>query len=92
MKLYKPDGKYNVNGKVNISGERMRQIRERQNMSQEQLAARLQVAGLNITQKSVSRMETGLRVVPDFELAYLAEALGVSINYLLGMDDPRDDE
>ena len=48
----------------------MRQTRERENLSQEQLAAKLQLAGLNITQKAVSRMETGTRVIADYELPF----------------------
>ena len=65
----------------------MRQTRERENLSQEQLAAKLQLAGLNITQKAVSRMETGKRVIADYELPYLADVLGVTIYYLLGMEE-----
>ena len=57
----------------------MRQTRERENLSQEQLAAKLQLAGLNITQKAVSRMETGKRVIADYELPYLADVLDVTI-------------
>ena len=65
----------------------MRQTRERENLSQEQLAAKLQLAGLNITQKAVSRMETGNRVIADYELPYLADVLDVTIYYLLGMEE-----
>ena len=65
----------------------MRQTRERENLSQEQLAAKLQLAGLNITQKAVSRMETGKRVIADYELPYLADVLDVTIYYLLGTEE-----
>ena len=65
----------------------MCQTRERENLSQEQLAAKLQLAGLNITQKAVSRMETGKRVIADYELPYLADVLDVTIYYLLGMEE-----
>ena len=65
----------------------MRQTRERENLSQEQLAAKLQLAELNITQKAVSRMETGKRVIADYELPYLADVLDVTIYYLLGMEE-----
>ena len=65
----------------------MRQTREREKLSQEQLAAKLQLAGLNITQKAVSRMETGKRVIADYELPYLADVLDVTIYYLLGMEE-----
>lgn len=77
MKIYKPEGR------CNVSGEVVRETRERDNLSQEQLAARIQLAGLSITQKAISRIETGDRVVADYELEYLADALGVTVNYLL---------
>ena len=77
MKIYK------FNGKCNLSGERVRQERERLKLSQEKLAAKLQLLGLDVTQKAVSRIETGDRVVADYELVALAKALGVSVEYLL---------
>ena len=55
-------------------------------LSQEQLAAKLQLAGLNLGQKAISRIETGERIVADFELEYLADALGVTIYHLLGKE------
>lgn len=42
--------------------------------------------GLDITQKAISRIETGDRIVADYELEYLADALGVTIYYLLGKE------
>ena len=77
MRIYKPDGR------CNISGEKVRAAREGAGISQEQLAARLQLAGLNITQKAVSRIETGDRIVADYDLEYLANALGVTVCQLL---------
>ena len=59
----------------------------RSGLSQEELAARLQLAGLNLNQKAVSRIETGDRVVPDFELLYFSEVLEVPICELLSADD-----
>ena len=41
--------------------------------------------GLELNQKVVSRVETGLRVVPDFELAYYARALDTDVLWLLGL-------
>lgn len=75
---------YTYHGKCNLAGEQIRAARESSGMSQEQLAAKLQLAGINITQKAVSRVETGVRVVPDYELPAYAKALGVSILALLG--------
>lgn len=78
---------YSYQGRCNISGERIRQAREAEKLSQEQLAARLQLLGMEITQKSISRIETGLRVVPDFELQFFAATLDVSVLYLLNLTD-----
>lgn len=55
-------------------------------MSQEELAVRMQLAGLQMGQMAVSRIETGKRLVPDFELPLLADALGVSTDWLLGKE------
>lgn len=62
----------------------IRKQREGAGLSQEQLAAKLQLAGLDLNQKAVSRIETGERVVPDFELLFFSEVLGVPICTLLG--------
>ena len=66
-----------VDGKCNICGERVRLARERYGLSQEELAAKIQLNGHSLTQKAISRIEMGLRVVPDFEIPLLASALNV---------------
>ena len=81
VKIYRP------NGSCNISGIRVREARETIGISQERLAARIQLAGLSITQKAISRIETGDRIVADYELPYLASALGVTVYYLLNEDE-----
>lgn len=78
LKLYR-----NTNGRCNASGPAIRALREKAGISQEQLAAKLQLAGLNLNQKAVSRIETGNRVVPDFELSYFAMVFNVSVCTLL---------
>ena len=65
----------NKDGKCNISGP-----------SQETLAAYLQLKGLDLNQKAISRIETGDRVIPDYELQYFSEALGAPISVLLQID------
>lgn len=75
---------YTLDGRCNISGERIRSARTQAKMTQEQLAARLQLAGLQMGQMAVSRIESGKRLVPDFELPIIAEALHVTTDWLLG--------
>jgi len=69
---------------VNVAGPHVRALRLERGMSQEQLAAKLQLLGYSIGQKAISRLETGDRVVTDYELLLLAQALGVSPLRLLG--------
>jgi transcriptional regulator with XRE-family HTH domain len=52
-------------------------------MSQDQLAAKLQTEGLGVNQNSISRIETGKRVVADYELKVLADVLNASVDDLL---------
>jgi len=82
MKLYK-----HIDGKCNASGGKIRELREYAGLFQEQLAGRLQHAGLNLNQKAVSRIETGDRVVPDFELLYFAKVLKVPVCKLLDTEE-----
>lgn len=82
MKLYKY-----TDGKCNASGGKIRELREAAGLSQEQLAGRLQLAGLNLNQKAISRIETGDRVVPDFELVYFSEVLSVPVCKLLNTEE-----
>lgn len=77
---------YTFQGRCNLSGKRVRLAREQAGLSQEQLAAKLQVEEINVTQKAISRLETGLRVVPDYELPALAKVLQVSVLWLLDME------
>ncbi|MBE5901244.1 MAG: helix-turn-helix transcriptional regulator [Lachnospiraceae bacterium] len=81
MKIYKYK-----NGRCNISGLKIRQLREKSNMSQEELSAALQLIGLDITQKAISRIETGERVVPDFELLYFSKIWNIPIQYFFQID------
>ena len=74
------------NGTINSCGERIKELRQTLGISQNDLAVKLQLVGLGITQKTISRIETGDRVVPDYELKYFAEALGVSVGFLLGLE------
>ncbi len=55
-------------------------------MEQQELLAKLQVEGLDISQSILSKIENGKRPVYDIELKIFAKVLGVSINWLLGID------
>ena len=78
---------YDYNGKKNICGDRVHEARCKHRLTQSDLAAKLQLAGINIERDSVSRIEIGTRFVADYELRVLAEILGVSVNWLIGKDE-----
>ena len=74
---------YQYHGRCNLCGVNVRRLREALGLTQDQLAARLQVIGLPLTQRAVSRIETGERVVADYELKLLADALETDTPTLL---------
>jgi len=76
---------YDFNGRKNICGERVKAARKKLNLSQENLAAKLQLEGVIIERDSVSRIELGTRFIADYELLALCKILNVSPEYLLGM-------
>ena len=77
---------YDWNGKKNICGDRVHEARQRLRMTQSDLAAQLQVAGIIMERDSVSRIEIGTRFVSDYELLILAKCLKVSPAWLLGIE------
>ena len=76
---------YDFNGSKNICGKRVKETRQKLKLSQENLAAKLQIEGVNIERDSVSRIEIGTRFVADYELFALCRVLNVSPEYLLGI-------
>lgn len=77
---------YDYNGKKNICGNRVHEARQRQRLTQADLAAQLQVAGIIIERDSISRIEIGTRFVADYELLAIAKCLKVTPSWLLGLD------
>jgi len=74
---------YDYKGRKNLCGDRVREARARKKITQADLAARLQVAGVIMERDSVSRIEIGTRFVTDYELAVLSDVLGVYVEWLL---------
>ncbi len=78
---------YDYNGRKNICGERVHLARKRKHMSQNELAAKMQINGIAIERDSVSRIEIGTRFVADYEIAILAKILDVTVDWLLSDSD-----
>ena len=78
---------YDFDGKKNISGDRIHQARTATRLSQNDLAARMQVEGVSIEREAISKIETGDRFVADYELKVFARILGVSVDWLLTQEE-----
>lgn len=78
---------YSYDGKRNISGDTIKKLRKAQKLSQQDLATRLQVAGISIERDSISRIENGSRFISDFELKAIAQILETTVNYLVDFDE-----
>lgn len=70
-------------GKKNLISLQLQLMRVRCDVSQEELAARMQVLGVSITQQAISLIECNKRTVTDFELACFCKALKCSERDLL---------
>ena len=67
---------------ANVVGPQIREARGKLGMTQEQFAARCQLAGLDISRSTLGQVEARLRYVSDEELIVLASLLGVSADHL----------
>ena len=76
---------YDYGGKKNICGDRIREARVVQRMSQREKKEKMQVEGITIERDSISRVEIGTRFVADYELKAFAKVLNVDIVWLLAI-------
>lgn len=60
-----------------IFGRKIRELREKADLTQEQLAARLQVEGCDITRSAVAKIEVGQRHVYPDEIKLIKNILNV---------------
>ena len=73
-------------GTKNIIGVRVEKRRKEIGMKQKDLLVQLQIRGVEINSSGLSKLEGQVRSVFDYELVALAEVLGVSVNWLLGLE------
>ncbi len=70
----------------NIIGARIKQAREKQQMSQKQLSEKLELLAVYTCRGSISRIENGHRAVTDIEIDAISKVLEVSLDYLFGRE------
>ena len=80
----KPTGS---SGEKNLISSRLIELRRQQNLSQRDLAHKLQLAGYDMDKNVITRIETNKRYVTDIELRALSEVLGVSYAFLIDGED-----
>lgn len=75
------------NGDNNICGANISRARKSLRISQRELAARLQLNGLDVDKNAIQRIESGKRFVTDIELVALAYVLNRSVLELLNLKE-----
>ena len=63
----------------NVIGAQVRVLREAAKLTQNELIARCQVAGLDISRVALGMLESGRRGISDYEVQFLAAALRVPV-------------
>lgn len=72
----------NINENIssfNITGKNIKKIRKDKKITQEDLCARMQVMGYQISRSDISKLENGKRFISDFEVVGFAQALKIDI-------------
>ena len=74
-------------GDRNIVGAKIEQHRKAIGLKQKDLLTQLQINGIDLNASGLSKLEGQLRYITDFELVAIAKVLGVSIDWLVGLDE-----
>ncbi len=75
--------KNQANGRKNLLGVKMREVRRARGISQRQVADDLAELGLIVDKNAVQRMESGQRFITDIELITIAKYLEIPVNELM---------
>ena len=72
-----------ADGRNNICGDKVTELRAALGISQKKLADRLQILGLDVDKNAIQRIEAGKRFVTDIELMYLCKVFNVGYAEML---------
>lgn len=75
--------KNQADGRKNLVGLKMQEVRKSRGISQRQVADDLNEMGLIIDKNAVQRMESGQRFITDIELVTIAKYLDIPLNELM---------
>ncbi len=73
----------NYNGRLNVSSNKIKELRMKNHLSLSGLSTKLALMGIDISKPSLHKLETGQRVLKDYELYGLSHIFKVSIEELL---------
>lgn len=74
MKSNKFRNKYNILGKIIANARKDFKI------SQNELASKMQLMGINIGKNEISKIECGKRLIRDYELIAIKDILNIDVN------------
>lgn len=72
-----------ISGEKNLISNRLIELRKLHNMSQRDLAHKLQIMGYDIDKNVITRIETNKRYVTDIELQAFCKIFDTSYEYLI---------
>lgn len=70
-------------GKLNAIGKDIRKYRQKLSLSQPQICSQMQLIGIDMTINSLNKIETGDRIIKEYELAGFSKIFGISSDELL---------
>lgn len=75
--------KITFNNNKNIISQQLKIARIKKNLSQKELAAKMQLLNVSMDQQMISKIENNMRIVTDYELACFCQILSISPEELL---------
>ncbi len=71
------------NNQLNVTGKKIKELRNKNHLSLTDLSTKLALIGIDIPKPSLHKLETGKRILRDYELYGLAYVFNVPIENLL---------
>lgn len=71
------------NNKLNVISQNVKKYRLSQNMSLSELSNKLQLIGIDIPKSSLQNIETGKRIVKEYEFYALCKIFNISMEEML---------
>ncbi len=73
----------NYNGKLNVSSNKIKELRTKNHLSLSNLSTKLALIGIDISKPSLHKLETGKRILKDYELFGLSHIFEVPVEEIL---------